>query len=304
MNTHERFLTVVRFLAQIYSAGNSTESTKVMQESLQTILHGKVPATRMDWHVLGKDVTRILKVWLAKENDPVAQEVANQIADLLQEFDSDPVTPRPTLTVTEYVHAMPDVIQHVQPSQVVVDDEGVDATESDSQVEYKEVEEEGVDPELEDDMTAKEVEEEGVEPEFDQISMIPHAAEDTRPIVEEEEEEVEEVEEEVVEEVVEEVEEEVMEEEEVEEVEEEVVEEEEEVEEEVEEEEEEEVVEPEEEVEEEEEGDAMEVEQITIRGRQYWLETNTKKIYAVVDGDDVGDEVGEMVANKPRFYAK
>jgi hypothetical protein len=256
----------------------------------------------MDWHTLGKDVTRILKVWLAKENDPVAQEVANQIADLLQEFDTDPATPRPTLTVIEYVQPIPDMIRHVRPSQLVSEEDEEDG--ENSQVEYKEIEEEGVDPELEDDMTAKEVEEEGVEPEFDQLSVISPAAEDTRHTVEEEEvvEEVEEVEEEV-EEVVEEVEEV---EEEVEEVEEEVEEVVEEVEEVVEEEEEEEeIVEPEaEEEEEEEEGDAMEVEQITIRGRQYWLETNTKKIYAVVDGDDVGDEVGEMVANKPRFYAK
>jgi hypothetical protein len=48
----------------------------------------------------------------------------------------------------------------------------------------------------------------------------------------------------------------------------------------------------------------MEVEQIMIRGRAWWLEVNTQKIYAVIDGDDVGDEVGEMVSGKPRFYAK
>jgi hypothetical protein len=55
---------------------------------------------------------------------------------------------------------------------------------------------------------------------------------------------------------------------------------------------------------EEEEEVGMEVEQITIRGRTWWLEVNTQKIYAVVDGDDVGDEMGEMVAGKPRFYNK
>jgi hypothetical protein len=69
-----------------------------------------------------------------------------------------------------------------------------------------------------------------------------------------------------------------------------------------------EVIEPggdeEEEEEEEEEEVGMEVEQIMIRGRAWWLEVNTQKIYAVIDGDDVGDEVGEMVSGKPRFYAK
>jgi hypothetical protein len=88
-----------------------------------------------------------------------------------------------------------------------------------------------------------------------------------------------------------------------EEVEEEVVEEEEEVVEEVIEEE---VIEPEEEeveeeVEEEEEG--MEVEKYFHRGRSYWRDTNTDKLYAVIDGDEVGDEVGALVGGKAQFLA-
>ena len=74
-----------------------------------------------------------------------------------------------------------------------------------------------------------------------------------------------------------------------------------------EEEEEEEVVEPESEEEEEEEA-GMEVEQVMIRGRAYWKDTNTNKLYAVVRGedgeDDVGDEVGVLENGKPRFLAK
>jgi hypothetical protein len=79
---------------------------------------------------------------------------------------------------------------------------------------------------------------------------------------------------------------------------------------EAEEEEEEEVVEPEpeEEEEEEEEEAGMEVEQVMIRGRAYWKDTNTNKLYAVVRGedgeDDVGDEVGVLENGKPRFLAK
>lgn len=73
-------------------------------------------------------------------------------------------------------------------------------------------------------------------------------------------------------------------------------------------EEEEEVVEPEEEEAEEEEEDAgMEVEQVMIRGRTYWKDTNTNKLYAVVRGedgeDDVGDEVGVLENGKPKFLA-
>jgi hypothetical protein len=71
-------------------------------------------------------------------------------------------------------------------------------------------------------------------------------------------------------------------------------------------EEEEEVVEPDAESEDEEEDEesGMNVEQVMIRGRAYWLEVDTKKLYAVVGEDDLGDEIGEMVNGKPRFYAK
>lgn len=54
----------------------------------------------------------------------------------------------------------------------------------------------------------------------------------------------------------------------------------------------------EEEVEEEEEG--MEVEQMTFRGRTYWHEPSTGKLFANND-DEVGDEVGKLVAGRPVF---
>jgi hypothetical protein len=97
--------------------------------------------------------------------------------------------------------------------------------------------------------------------------------------------------------------------EEEEEEEEEVEEEEEEVEEEeVEVEEEEEVEVEEEEVEEEEieveEEEGMEVEQVQVRGRTYWLDVNTKKLYSNAEGDEVGDEVGSMINGKPVFLSK
>ena len=66
----------------------------------------------------------------------------------------------------------------------------------------------------------------------------------------------------------------------------------------------EEVVEPEEEVvepDEEEEEEGMEVEKHTIRGRDYWLDTNTQKLYAIEGEDDVGDEVGIIINGKPVF---
>jgi len=47
----------------------------------------------------------------------------------------------------------------------------------------------------------------------------------------------------------------------------------------------------------------MEVEQVTIRGRTYWIDTNSNKLYANAAGDEVGDEVGAMVNGKPVFLA-
>jgi len=64
------------------------------------------------------------------------------------------------------------------------------------------------------------------------------------------------------------------------------------------------VVEPDAEEEEVEDEEAMEVEQVTIRGRAYWLDSNTNKLYANAADDEVGDEVGAMVNGKPVFLAK
>ena len=68
------------------------------------------------------------------------------------------------------------------------------------------------------------------------------------------------------------------------------------------EEEEEEEEEQEEEEEEEEQEADMEVEQIFIRGRSYWLDANTQTLYAN-NNEDIGDEVGAMVNGKPVFLS-
>jgi hypothetical protein len=66
-------------------------------------------------------------------------------------------------------------------------------------------------------------------------------------------------------------------------------------------EEEDEVLEPPADAEEEEEEEGMSVEQITIRGRTYWRDTDTDDLYAVVGEDDVGDKVGQIVNGVARF---
>ena len=47
----------------------------------------------------------------------------------------------------------------------------------------------------------------------------------------------------------------------------------------------------------------MEVQQIHIRGKPFWLDATSNKIYAVTGEDDVGDHVGDLVNGKPRMLA-
>ena len=47
----------------------------------------------------------------------------------------------------------------------------------------------------------------------------------------------------------------------------------------------------------------MEVEQVFVRGRSYWFEAKTNKLFAN-DNDEVGAEVGAMVNGKANFLAK
>ena len=52
-----------------------------------------------------------------------------------------------------------------------------------------------------------------------------------------------------------------------------------------------------EEEEEEEEEDDVEVEKRTVRGKPYYFDSNTNKLYAVLADDECGDEVGILLAN-------
>jgi len=65
-----------------------------------------------------------------------------------------------------------------------------------------------------------------------------------------------------------------------------------------------EVLEPEEEPAEEVVEEGLEVEEYISRGRKYWLDSKTQKLYANLEGDDVGDEIGALVNGKPVFLAK
>jgi hypothetical protein len=208
-------------------------------------------------------------VWAAREKNEVADTLVEQLLDMMEELLSVTVTVDPPkgLTPPATVLRAPvaETIHHVTPMLIPA----VALVSPKAAVSLPPA------------VAAVATEEKTVTLIVEEL--VPEVEEEEEEIVEEEEEVVEE-EEEVVEEDVEET----------------VEEEEEEVEETVEEEE---VLEPAAEEEAEEEEVGMEVEQVFIRGRAYWLETNTQKLYAIVDEEDVGDEVGAMVNGKPQFLA-
>jgi len=255
----------------------------LLQTGLDEIVAIVGPSSADAWNTVGADSERLLKVWVAKEEDPAAIEVAQQLTDILWELAaeekvkpaSEPASPinPPQLVVKETPAApmntpapprQPDTIAHIQPfslavaaappspvlaaeKTVVIDLEAVEVEESDSEAP---------------DLAIEEVQGEVEEVEEEEVAETEAEAEAEAEIETEAEEEAEaDVETEAEEEV------------------------------------EEEVVEPA--AEEEEEG--MSVEQITIRGRTYWRDTDTDDLYAVIGDDDVGDKVGQIVNGVARF---
>lgn len=274
-----RYRTLVHNIGRVY-ASSAEGRTDLLQSGLDEIVATQRPATAAEWNTVGTDSERLLKVWVAKEGGAAAHEAAAQIVDLLYELAADPVglshagsstaekppVTAPALVVTDSATAA-DRIAHVLPFFAPAADISSIPGGDKSIHSIESDDDDDEDAEEADGDDANEVEEE--------------AAADEE--VEESEEEVDaeveaaEAEEEVEEEgaaIIEKAEE---------------------------------VLEPKEEEQEEEEEaeeEGMEVEQIFIRGRAYWHETNTHKLYELVGEDDVGDEIGELVGGKPRFYAK
>jgi hypothetical protein len=333
MSAQQRYRTLAHYISRVYSAEDGLR-TDTMKTGLDEITAVVNPHDSRGWATVGGDSGRLLKVWEAKENNPAAAVVAAQIADLLTELAAEVPAP-----ATAPVLVVQDHIQHVHPfgyhqtpittrpvptdemSSIASLEEAEASEESDDSASVassvKQVtitaapavplseEAEATDDEvevnhLEEDSEAAEAAEE--ESEKASTASVHEAEEDEEEA--EEEEEASQVKingkmywlekasqilyevadgDEVGDEVgkmvdgkpvfnkAAEAEEE--------------------------------VVEPDAEEEEEEES-GMNVEQVMIRGRAYWLEVDTKKLYAVVGDDDLGDEVGEMMNGKPRFYAK
>jgi hypothetical protein len=268
MSAQIRYRTLVRNIGRIYAAPKDSRMD-LLQTGLDEIVAIVGPNSSDAWNTVGADSERLLKVWVAKEEDPAAIEVAQQLTDILWELAaeekekakpaSEPVSPAapPQLIIKESPTApmntpapprQPDTISHIQPfslaavappSPILASTVAVEKTVV---VDLETVEVDESDSEAPDQL------EEADEGEDSASEASSVAAED------EDEGEAEEVEEEVVEPAAD---------------------------------------------EEEEEG--MSVEQITIRGRTYWRDTDTDDLYAVVGEDDVGDKVGQIVNGVARF---
>jgi hypothetical protein len=266
MSAQQRYRTLVQSIVRIYAAPEG-KRTELLQDALDEIMSVIGPISASQWCVVNADTDRLLKVWAAKEKDEAAVAVVEQLTDILRELMAAPCITLPPIPAP-VLCVKDEIIQHVPallPVKVMNPEPVTKAA----------IEAKGA------PAPALKIEVKAAPPK----PVVPAVVVAVKKVVEVEEE----VEEEVVEEETEEEEEEVVEEEEDQspEEEEEVVEEE--------------VVE--EEAEEEEEA-GLEVEQMTWRGRTYWRDVNTNKIYAVVDEDDVGDEIGELVNGKVALYAK
>ncbi len=337
MSAQQRYRTLAHYIGRVYTAENGTR-TDTMKTGLDEITAVVNPHDSRGWATVGADSNRLLKVWEAKENNPAAAVAAAQIGDLLAELAADAAS-APVLVVQDHIqhvhpfgyHQTPittrpvptDEVSSIASSESLEDsDDSASVASSVKQVTITaapavpltEEEAEATDDETEVnhlDEDSDEAEVEAAEDESEKASTVsapvPDVEEDAEEAAADEGEDEEEAkqimidgkmywlekatqilyavadDDEVGDEVgkmvdgkpvfnkTAEAEEE--------------------------------VVEPDAEEEEEEES-GMNVEQVMIRGRAYWLEVDTKKLYAVVGDDDLGDEVGEMVNGKPRFYAK
>lgn len=250
----------------------------LLQTGLDEIVAIVGPNSSDAWNTVGADSERLLKVWVAKEqDDPAALSVAQQLTDILWELaaeeKSSSVPPSPPhLVIKESPAAptntpapprQPDTIAHIQPfslssvsapTVVVVADPPspiVVAEEKTVVVDLEAVEVDESDSEAPDQLAEEDEAEAVAEAEASVVEGEGDDEEEDAATAEEEEADEED-----------------------------------------------EVVEP---AAEEEEEEGMSVEQITIRGRTYWRDTDTDELYAVVGEDDVGDKVGQIVNGVARF---
>lgn len=312
MSAQQRYSTLVKHICQIYSAKD--DGVAELTTGLHDILSRINPDSAADWKKVQADSKRLLRVWhsCADDDDAAADEVVDQIAESLKEYIAGEVqiiAEKPVLEVSEVV--APPVYKTVvveaggdesdeeeeedDASPLIVVKKAAEADNNNSEDDDEDSIVEPADDEEEADikMLIEEADDEevcggtsmdienGTPMDEDEVAEAMAAAE-----AEEEEEEIEAAA--VVEEAKE---------KEEADKEAEAADSDDDAEEEADAEE----AGDEEEAEEEEEG--LEVEKRIIRGRPYWVDVNTNKLYAVIGDDDVGDEVGAIINGKPVFKA-
>jgi hypothetical protein len=301
MNTQTRYRTLVSHLAKVYAAEESAR-TLALHDGLDEIVAKLQPDGSTAWKQVKADSQRLLKVWMARETRPGDAELASQILDALDEFATDAaiVSAVAAVVVTPPVSEEKEKVILVKmepPSPIPAKTPSAKVSPAPPAPAPAPAPVTAKAPAPAPAPAPVTVKAPSPAPAPAPVKVAPVlVVQDKIQVVEDEETDEEIVEEEVEEEEVVEETEEV--------VEEEVEEETEETEEVEEVEEEEEVVEAEEEEIAEDEEEGMEVEKKIFRGRAYWVDIKTNKLYTVVGDEDVGDEVGKMVDGRPVFLSR
>lgn len=286
MSAQLRFRTLIKHAGGIYDAVKEAR-TDLLVGSLDDIVEKINPQDRGDWIKVEFDTRRLLKVWLSREQTHAAQILADQIMDSLMEFAAtnanpsvavgrDLQGPLPHLEIIEKPAVAPATVPvaTLLTHSIDADSLGDDGEDEEEDEEEDEVEDEDDEEEAEDEeppapaVVVTKVEEKKPltpEPEADDNSSAPPAADHDEEGEVAEDDDGDSAAESNNEEVLE--------------------------------------PEPDAADADAEEEEGMEVEKRTIRGRDYWLDVNTNKLYAVIDDDDVGDEVGAIVGSRPVFMA-
>lgn len=271
MSAQLRIRTLITHMGRVYSA-HADERTQIATTAIDDIVVKLNPLTPEQWVHAEHDVRRILNVWRESEGrTPAAMEFASNILSAFTEAAAATAAGAVAAALQHEVVTLPELEITEKPAPEVrlltlslpqpVFDEDADEDEDEDE------EEEEVEVEEEEDE-----DEEEAEPEPAPVKKLPAPAPAPAPVAEVDsladgdeegaDAEAEDNDEEAI-------------------------------------------VEPEAEAdadaEEEVEEEGMEVEKRTIRGRDYWIDINTNKLYAVADDDEVGDEVGAVINGRPVF---
>ncbi len=272
MSAQQRYRTLVQHICRIYSANDG--GMTALTAGLNDILERINPSESSDWKKVQADSKRLLRIWhsRADDDDSAADEVVDQITESLKEFTViDVLVDKPILVVSEVTHvpvfnavtlsANPDVVEEEV-------EEEVEEVEEEVEVEIEVEEDEAEEEEAEESTVVVIVKKEAVEDDSESV-IEPSDEKDDMPInngssrMDLDDEDEEPVKSNGIIPAASEA-------------------------------------EAEEEAEEEEE-EGMEVEKRIIRGRPYWIDINTNKLYTIIGDDDVGDEVGAIFNGKPVF---